>query len=113
AGLGRLAARHGIALIGGDTTRGPLAFTLHLQGRLVADDAVAPRGTRPGEALYLVAPGSGGAEADGGEPIAEPPPGLGPVLAGLATAATTLDAGLEAAIGDLVEGGGARIHLER
>jgi thiamine-monophosphate kinase len=53
AGLGRLAHAHGVALVGGDTTRGPLTITVQLLGHVPAGEAVTRAGGRPGDVLFV------------------------------------------------------------
>ncbi|MEW6039382.1 MAG: thiamine-phosphate kinase [Pseudomonadota bacterium] len=52
-GFFRLAERHGVQLIGGDTTRGPLAVTVQALGTVDGGPAVKRSGAQPGDAVYL------------------------------------------------------------
>jgi thiamine-monophosphate kinase len=52
-GLDALARRHGVALVGGDTTRGPLTITLTLAGTVPAGRALLREGARPGDDLWV------------------------------------------------------------
>ncbi|MGF1546227.1 MAG: thiamine-phosphate kinase [Thiotrichales bacterium] len=53
AGLARLANRHRVALIGGDTTRGPLSITIQALG-ILPDYAAATRaGAHPDDDIYV------------------------------------------------------------
>ena len=52
-GLGRMARRCGISLIGGDTTRGPLSITVTVFGRVPAGQALRRSGARPGDLLCV------------------------------------------------------------
>jgi thiamine-monophosphate kinase len=52
-GLFALAARHGIALVGGDTTRGPLAISIQVCGLVPAGQALLRSGARPGDGIYV------------------------------------------------------------
>ncbi len=62
AGLDALARRHGVALAGGDTTRGPLSATVMLAGTVPAGGALLRRGARPGEDVWVSGtPGDAGA----------------------------------------------------
>jgi thiamine-monophosphate kinase len=62
AGLGSLARAHDVALIGGDTTRGPLTVTVQLLGQVPHGRALTRAGGRPGDLLYLSgSPGDAGA----------------------------------------------------
>ena len=59
-GLFALADRHGIALVGGDTTAGPLNLCLTVFGEVPAGQALLRSGARPGDDLWISHP----AEAD-------------------------------------------------
>lgn len=52
-GLRRLAAEHHVALVGGDTTRGPLTVTVQALGEVAPEKALRRTGARPGDALYV------------------------------------------------------------
>ena len=52
-GIADLAKRCGIPLIGGDTTRGPLTVSLHVQGIVSVDSALKRNGARPGDTVYV------------------------------------------------------------
>lgn len=51
-----LAARFGVMLVGGDTSRGPLSVTVQVIGQVPAGEAVTRSGARPGDALYVTGP---------------------------------------------------------
>ena len=53
AGLALLAAQHGVALVGGDTTRGPLALTVTALGQVPAGAALLRGGARVGDAVLV------------------------------------------------------------
>jgi thiamine-monophosphate kinase len=53
AGLDALARAHQVALVGGDTTRGPLCVTVTLLGQVPAGTALRRSGGRPGDALFV------------------------------------------------------------
>lgn len=53
AGFDALARRHGVALVGGDTTRGPLTVTVTLAGTVPAGRALARDGARAGDDLWV------------------------------------------------------------
>ena len=53
AGLGGLAREHRVALVGGDTTQGPLCITVQLLGVVAAGSAVRRGGGRAGDALFV------------------------------------------------------------
>ncbi|EDY86747.1 thiamine-monophosphate kinase [gamma proteobacterium HTCC5015] len=52
-GFGALAAEYGVALIGGDTTRGPLSVTLTVTGFLPESQALLRSGAQIGESVYV------------------------------------------------------------
>lgn len=52
-GLFGLAAKHNVALIGGDTTRGPLTLSITLHGLVAEGQALRRDGARPGDAIYV------------------------------------------------------------
>ena len=53
AGLFALADRHGCELVGGDTTRGPLAICISVFGEVPAGRALLRSGARAGDDLYV------------------------------------------------------------
>jgi thiamine-monophosphate kinase len=62
AGLASLARAHDVALVGGDTTRGPLTVTVQLLGHVPHGRALTRAGGRPGDLLYVSgSPGDAGA----------------------------------------------------
>jgi thiamine-monophosphate kinase len=62
AGLGALARAHDVALVGGDTTRGPLTVTVQLLGHVPRGAALTRAGGRAGDALFVSGtPGDAGA----------------------------------------------------
>jgi thiamine-monophosphate kinase len=60
---GDLCRRHGVALVGGDTTRGPLAITVTLIGVVPIGMALERTGGQPGDAIFVT--GSPGDSAAG------------------------------------------------
>lgn len=52
-GLRELAGRYHLALVGGDTTRGPLQVVVHAQGLVPQGQSLQARGTRPGDLVYV------------------------------------------------------------
>ena len=52
-GFMRLARRHGVDLVGGDTTRGPLAICVHIVGEVPAGAALRRDGARPGDDVWV------------------------------------------------------------
>ena len=61
AGLFALADRHQVQLIGGDTTSGPLAVSVHITGRVPHGKGLRRGGARPGDVIYVT-----GTLGDGG-----------------------------------------------
>lgn len=125
AGLAALAARAGITLVGGDTTRGPLSITVQVHGTLPAGTALRRDGARPGDEVWvsgcpglaalglrqLQAGGSGGAAATA---FLDPEPrlALGESLRGLASAAIDVSDGLLADAGHIARRSGVHLQLE-
>ncbi|MCS6946938.1 MAG: thiamine-phosphate kinase [Steroidobacteraceae bacterium] len=132
AGLGALARRHGVALVGGDTTCGPLAITLTLLGRLPdgvelrrsgaqIGDAVFVSGT-PGDAAYGLRI-AGGLTPHGLDPSCaaelrrrfeypEPRVLLGPALIGLATSCIDVSDGLGGDLAKVAAASGVAIEID-
>ena len=129
-GLYALAERHGVALVGGDTVRGPRVVTVTALGFVEAGQALRRSGARPGDLLYVSGwPGeaAAGLELLRRDPavdahdrlvrryrFAEPRLALGRALRGRASAAMDVSDGL---YGDLqklcaASGVGARLDLE-
>ena len=52
-GLFELADAHGVALVGGDTVRGPLVITVQVGGWVEQDRFLARSGARPGDELFI------------------------------------------------------------
>lgn len=52
-GLYRLADRHGVALVGGDTVRGPLTITLSILGLVETDRWLTRSGAKPGDTIFV------------------------------------------------------------
>lgn len=131
-GFGALASRHGVALVGGDTTRGPLSISVQAQGFVDPGQALRRNGARPGDLVYV-----SGTLGDAGlallvqqglyaapEYLAhlrrrldrpEPRVLLGLALRGLATSAIDVSDGLTSDLGHVLaaSGCGATLHLEQ
>jgi thiamine-monophosphate kinase len=129
-GLRALAARFGVALVGGDTTRGPLTITVTVGGYVEPARALRRAGAHPGDGIYVSGwPGeaacglplwlAGRAEqSEAARHLAgrlhrpEPRVALGRALRGLASAAVDVSDGLCADLGHILEasGVGAAVH---
>lgn len=130
AGLNAMARRCGLALVGGDTTRGPLSLTLTVFGRLPAGAALRRSGARPGDLLCV---GGSLGDAAGALPLVlgqrsdegaeaaalldhywAPPPqfALGLALRGRASAALDVSDGLLADCGHIAAASGVALWLE-
>ena len=136
-GLFALADAHGIALVGGDTTAGPLNLCLTVIGEVPPGQALRRDGARAGDALWVSHPVDGGIgdarlalevfrghcrlDAAGFEQarraMEQPVPrvALGLALRGLASAAIDLSDGLVGDLGHVLarSGVGASIDLQR
>jgi thiamine-monophosphate kinase len=132
-GLFELACRHDVALIGGDTTRGPLTIGVQIMGFVEPGQALTRAGARAGDEIYVT--GTLGDAALGlrllqGEiklpeefhaavltRLERPAPrvGAGRHLRGLATSCIDVSDGLAADLGHILEasGVGARLELAR
>lgn len=130
-GLYRLADRHNIALVGGDTVRGPLNISVQVLGTVEVDRWLTRAGAKPGDAIFVSGiPGEAAAglaaiqrsyaKSDSSEHLVnrflwpEPRVSLGRTLRALASAAIDVSDGLLADLGHICErsGCGARVDLE-
>lgn len=132
-GLSQMAGQCAIALVGGDTTRGPLSLTLSVFGQLPAGQALTRAGARPGDLLCV-----GGCLGDaagalplvlGQQPAADEPASanyllqrywapqpqlaLGQWLRGRATAALDISDGLLADCGHIAQASAVALQIER
>jgi thiamine-monophosphate kinase len=126
-GFSSLAADHGVALVGGDTTRGPLSITVQVHGLVPQGQGVRRSGARPGQLVcvsgtlgdaglaLLRLPARDSAAEHLRVRLERPQPrvALGMALRGVATAMIDLSDGLAADLGHILEasGVGAEIRL--
>jgi len=122
-GFFALAGRHGVQLIGGDTTRGPLSVTVQAHGFAPPGQALRRVGARPGDRIYVT-----GTLGDAGLALRlpetraaglrlrldypEPRLEAGRLVRGLASAAIDISDGLLADLGHLLEGDGLGASLQ-
>ena len=130
AALATAAQEYGIALVGGDTTRGPLCLSLQVMGSAPAGTAILRSGARPGDIVY-VSGQLGDARAalnyldkpeiklSAAEQALlaryhQPTPrlALGQKLRGLATAALDISDGLAADLGHILSASGVAAVLK-
>jgi thiamine-monophosphate kinase len=118
----------GVALVGGDTTRGPLTVTVQIIGSVPAAQALTRRGARPGDLVFVsgtLGDAAGGLAlwGQGREDIAaqalakrfrRPTPrlALGTALRGLASACIDVSDGLLADLGHIATQSGCGMQLE-
>lgn len=125
AGFAALADQHGVALVGGDTTRGPLTISVSLMGLVPAGTALRRSGARPGDLIYVTGwPGDAAAglallqgrlQGQGADRGAlerkfrrpEPRVAFGSRLRGIASSCVDVSDGLAADLGRLVARSGA------
>jgi len=133
AGMFDLARGYDVALVGGDTTRGPLTIGIQIMGFVPHGQALQRAGARPGDRIYvtgLLGEAALGLRVAQGQlklpdeflanvltrlnrPLPRVPAGLR--LRGLASACIDISDGLAADLGHILAASavGARIHLKR
>lgn len=130
-GLARASKAFGIALAGGDTTRGPLTISIQVHGTVESGRALYRSGAKPGDLIcvsgtlgaagaaldYLAAPAPSSAQLALLSRYHFPQPrlSLGQQLAGCASSAIDISDGLLADLGHILDasGAGARIDTGR
>ncbi|WP_295391734.1 thiamine-phosphate kinase [uncultured Thiodictyon sp.] len=125
-GFGRLARAHRVALVGGDTTRGPLSITVQVHGLVPVGAEIRRAGARPGDLVCV-----SGTLGDAGLALREllagqapsparrarlerptPRVALGLALRGLASAMIDCSDGLAADLGHILEASGVGAELD-
>ena len=132
-GMFDLARRHDVALVGGDTTHGPLTIGIQIMGLVPRGQALQRAGARPGDRIYVTGllgeAALGLRVAQGRLKLPEeylanvithlnrpvPRVSVGLTLRGLASACIDISDGLAADLGHILAASavGARIHLKR
>lgn len=135
-GLAKLAKKHNIQLVGGDTTRGPLTISIQVHGFVKPENALQRSGAQIGDMIYVTGTlGDAGAalqlqlqkwntaslsdedKAYLRQRLEQPTPRLeiGQQLAGIASAAIDISDGLLADLGHILDnsGVGARLDLAK
>lgn len=125
-GFAALAKAHGVSLVGGDTTRGPLSVTVQVHGLVPAGQAIRRSGAAPGDLVYvsgtlgdaglalrqLLAGTPADSFARGRLERPTPRVELGLALRGIASAMIDLSDGLAADLGHILAASGAGAGAE-
>jgi len=130
AGFGELARAHGVALVGGNVSRGPLSLTVTMAGTVPSGQGLRRDRARPGDALYVsgtVGDASAWLKCGQGElkssvraaeflrqrfEYPTPRMALGAGLLGLASACIDVSDGLYADAQRLLQGSGVGARIE-
>ncbi len=119
-----LAGQHGIALVGGDTTRGPLSIAVTAMGLVEPGRALRRDGARVGDEVWVtgtLGDAAGGLALLGREPVPalrarldRPTPRVdaGRVVAGIATACVDVSDGLLADLGHVCARSHVAAHID-
>ena len=129
-GVGQASRALELPLVGGDTTRGPLAISVQVLGAVPANQALLRSGARPGDRVCVsgtLGDAAAGLALEGGELDVEPGDAeylssrfyrpaprlqLGQQLLGRATSCIDISDGLLADAGHLASAGGVAISVE-
>lgn len=127
-GFFQLAECFDVALVGGDTTRGPLTVTVQVQGQVDELRVLRRDAAKPGQHIFITGTPGDAAHAlrqlQAGEPVGneliarlnrpEPRVAFGRALAGVAAAAIDVSDGLLADLGHVLEASrcGARVNVD-
>lgn len=128
-GFSALAEKYQVALVGGDTTSGPLSVTVQAHGFVTPGQALRRDGAQPGESIYVtgqlgdaclalrVLKGdqvAGPSQTQLQRRLERPEPRLavGQALAGIATAAIDISDGLKADLGHICQRSGVGAVIE-
>lgn len=120
-GFYALAARFGVDLVGGDTTRGPRTICVAILGEVPEGRALTRAGARPGDDIWVSGELGGAAhalahpaDAAAARRLHEPEPrvALGERLLGIASAAIDISDGFAQDLGHILERSGAGAAVE-
>ncbi|WP_372972634.1 thiamine-phosphate kinase [Marinobacter sp.] len=127
-GLQEASLSFGIALAGGDITRGPLTLTLQVHGTVPQGQGILRSGARPGDLVAVTGPLGGAAAAldwldapyppESAKPLLDcyhhpiPQVDLGRQLRGVVSAAIDISDGLAADLGHILAASGVGARLE-